>query len=71
MGAPGDGLAEDALHGPEVGDLGLDVFKMRRGHASNLGARPFAFIGEREQLPDLIDREAEGSGAALAGTGED
>ena len=29
---------------------------MCRGHSTNLGARPFAFIRELEKLPDLIDR---------------
>src|SRR5260370_42038598 len=63
-GASGDSLPEDPLHRSEIRDLGLDIYQVRAGHHPGLGARSLALIGEREELPDLVDGEAERSGAA-------
>jgi hypothetical protein len=60
----GDGLPEDALHGSKVRDFGFDILQVHAGHDPDLGARPFAFIGELEELPDLFDGKAERPGAA-------
>jgi hypothetical protein len=42
----------------------LDIHQVRTGHDPDLGARPFALIGELEKLPHFLDRKAERPGAA-------
>src|SRR5713101_406701 len=72
VGAPaartlGDGFPEDALHGSKVRDFGLDILQMHTGHDADLGARPFALIGELEKRPHLLDGKAERSRSADEG----
>jgi hypothetical protein len=67
VGASGHGVPENPLHRSEIRNLGPDIFQVRAGHDPDLGTRALALIGEREELPDLVDGEAERSGAADKG----
>jgi hypothetical protein len=65
--ASGHGVPEGPLHRSEIRDLDPDIFQVRAGHDADLGARTLAFVGKRQELPDLVDGETKLPGAADEG----
>jgi len=62
VSASGDGVSEDSFHRSEIRDLGLHIFQVCTGHGPDLSTGALALIGEFEELPDLVDGEAERAG---------